>query len=359
MRYLVTGGLGFIGSAFVRGIRAEEPESQIVVLDALSYAGNLENVQGCLEDGRLFFPSREEDWKERFLRFLGLPGVVVVIGDVCDTGLVEELLPQINAVVHFAAESHVDRSLLDPEPFFHSNVRGTFSLLQAMRKVGNVGKFVHVSTDEVYGEASERSFSEEDPLHPRNPYSATKAAAEQFVLAQHHSFGLPVNIIRPTNNFGPFQYPEKLIPLMISRAMHDQPLPVYGDGKQSRDWLFVEDTVQAIRLLVQRGKNGEVYNLAGHNERQNIEVVRRILRRLGKPESLIRHVEDRPGHDRRYALDDSKIRSELGLGSGEAFEERLDQTIDWYVNSQDWWRRIREGQREYQDFMGQWYKDRT
>jgi len=247
---------------------------------------------------------------------------------------------------------------MNPDEFIKTDVYGTYVLLETARNNLNLAKFVHVSTDEVYGVATEKSFCETDPINPRNPYSASKAAADRLVYAYNQTYDLPINIVRPSNNFGPYQYPEKLIPVIITKALKNEKLPVYGDGRQIRDWLYVGDTVRAIDMVIHNGQVGEVYNIAGRNERENIMVIKEILGRLNKPESLISFVQDRPGHDRRYSLDDSKLRSELGFESLESFESNLVKTVDWYLDNQGWWKKILEEDNEYKKFMEEWYKDR-
>lgn len=321
---LVTGGAGFIGSHFIRLLLEGREEIRVVNLDALTYAGDLENLRDC-----------EGDPRYRFVR-----------GDVGDRALLDRLFREFrfDAVVHFAAESHVDRSITDPERFLSTNVLGTQALLDAARahwalrpedlrsKEYREGvRYLQISTDEVYGALGpEGMFTETTPLAPNSPYSASKAAADLLVLAYHRTYGLPVNITRCSNNYGPFQYPEKLIPLMISRALADQPLPVYGDGLQVRDWIHVRDHCGAVKAVLERGRAGEVYNVGGRSERSNLEIVRLILRELGKPESLIAHVPDRPGHDRRYAIDNTKITAELGWRPEHTFESGLRETVLWY-----------------------------
>lgn len=395
---LVTGGTGFIGCNFVKQILKHDNSAKIIVLDALTYAGNLNNLLEFLNNKNIFKPKQQirlstlfvedrsvwptsdfEDEKERIrLKLSNMPVTnidvsnvqksvenilssnrfVFVNGNIVDHNLVSQLMPLCNVVVNFAAETHVDRSILNPNEFIKTDVYGTYVLLEAARKCSTLKKFVHISTDEVYGEATEKSFKETDAINPRNPYSASKAAADRLVYAYNQTYGLPINIVRPSNNFGPYQYPEKLIPVMIIKALKNEPLPVYGDGKQIRDWLFVEDTVRAIELVINKAKSGEVYNIAGRNERENIEVVKRILSKLGKPESLIKHVKDRPGHDRRYSLDDSKIRNELGFKIEGTFEEKLDSTIQWYLDNQKWWQKIINEDKDYEEFMKSWYSSR-
>ena len=326
-RYLITGGAGFIGSNFVRYLLKTHADIRIVNLDLLTYAGRLENLP--------------EDPRHSFVR-----------GDVCDRELVSHLFSEydFDTVIHFAAESHVDRSISDPDIFVRTNVMGTLNLLRCAMDSWFDGawkpgkKFLQVSTDEVYGALGpEGFFSETTPLSPHSPYSASKASADLFVLAFRDTYGMPVNITRCSNNYGPSQYPEKLIPLMIRNAMQHKPLPVYGDGLQVRDWLYVDDHCRAIDLVASKGRAGEIYNVGGHNERTNLQIVTTILRqlhdRLGDDEindGLIRHVEDRPGHDRRYAIDPAKIRRELGWSPETSFETGIQKTIDWYLSNPDW-----------------------
>lgn len=327
---IVTGGAGFIGSNFILLLAEERPDLRVVNLDALTYAGNLENLKAV--EGREHYPfvhgdvAREEDVRRAF----------AAAGD----GPV--------SVVHFAAESHVDRSIQSGLPFVQSNVVGTQILLDVSREHG-VERFVHVSTDEVYGSLGATGFfTEETPLAPNSPYSSSKAGSDLLVRAAIKTHGFPGLITRCSNNYGPFQFPEKLIPLMIANAREDKPLPVYGDGMQIRDWLYVRDHCEAILAVLERGAVGDVYNIGGHNEFPNIEIVKRILAHLGKPESLITYVKDRPGHDRRYAIDARKIDEELGWTPRFTFEEALPMTIDWYLGQDDWLQRVRSGAyREY------------
>ncbi|WKA47180.1 dTDP-glucose 4,6-dehydratase [Geobacillus zalihae] len=332
MKVLITGGAGFIGSNFVCYMVRKYPSYQIINLDALTYAGNLENVKEV-----------ENEPNYRFVK-----------GDITDRELIESLFAEgIDAVVNFAAESHVDRSIADPGIFVKTNIQGTQVLLDAAKKYG-VKKYIQISTDEVYGTLGETGyFTETTPLAPNSPYSASKAGADLLVRAYHETYGLPVNITRCSNNYGPYHFPEKLIPLMIINALNDQPLPVYGDGLNVRDWLHVEDHCSAIDLVLHKGKNGEVYNIGGNNERTNIEVVKAILRYLNKPESLITFVEDRLGHDRRYAIDATKIRKELGWQPKYTFEEGLKKTIDWYLENRSWWENILSG--EYKEYYQRQY----
>jgi dTDP-glucose 4,6-dehydratase len=320
---LVTGGAGFIGSCYVRLRRRRRPAELVVNLDALTYAGNLESLADL-----------QHDAGHRFVR-----------GDIREGGLVADLLRthQIEAVVNFAAESHVDRSIMSAEPFVDTNVVGTLRLLEAARAAG-VRRFLQVSTDEVYGSLGPSgAFSESSPIAPRSPYSASKAAADHLVQAFHHTHGMDVVITRCSNNYGPCQFPEKLIPLMILNAFEGKPLPVYGDGLYVRDWIHVEDHCEAIDRVLEAGRPGEVYNIGAENDRPNLEVVRAILRLTGRDESLIRHVPDRPGHDRRYAMDAAKIRGELGWRPARDFDTGLAETVAWYRANQPWWERVRSG----------------
>lgn len=336
MNILVTGGAGFIGANFVYFELANHPDDRIVCLDALTYAGNLETLEKAM--------------KNRNFRF--------VKGDIADRESVYKLFEEekFDIVVNFAAESHVDRSIEDPELFLRTNIMGTSVLMDASRKFG-VGRYHQVSTDEVYGDLPldrpDLFFTEETPIHTSSPYSASKASADLLVLAYHRTFGLPVTISRCSNNYGPYHFPEKLIPLMIARALADQSLPVYGTGENVRDWLYVEDHCSAIDLIIRNGRVGEVYNIGGHNERTNMEVVQTILRELGKPESLIAHVKDRLGHDRRYAIDPTKIKNELGWEPATKFDDGIKKTIRWYLDNRAWWENILNG--DYQNYYARMY----
>lgn len=332
MKLLVTGGAGFIGSNFVIYMLNKYPEYQIVNVDALTYAGNLENLRS-VEDN---------------------PSYSFVKADIADAHAIDEIFKQgIDIVVNFAAESHVDRSIQEPEIFVKTNVLGTQVLLDAAKKHG-VTKFVQVSTDEVYGTLGETGlFTEETPLAPNSPYSASKAGGDLLVRAYHETFGLPVNITRCSNNYGPFQFPEKLIPLMIANALNDKQLPVYGDGLNIRDWLYVEDHCSAIDLVIHKGVLGEVYNIGGNNERTNIQIVKTILEQLCKGEELIKYVEDRLGHDRRYGIDATKITEELGWQPKHNFDTGIKETIEWYLNNKEWWMRIQSG--AYQEYYENQY----
>ncbi len=339
MKLCITGGAGFIGGNFAHYWVNTYPEDRVVVLDLLTYAGNLQTLQPILDR----------------------PNVRFVRGDIRDRQQVEALFEQehFDAVVNFAAETHVDRSVEDPEVFISTNIIGTQVLMDACRKTG-VSRFHQISTDEVYGDLPldrpDLFFTEQTPIHASSPYSAAKAGADLLVQAYHRTFGLPVTISRCSNNYGPYHFPEKLIPLMITRALADQSLPVYGNGANVRDWLHVSDHCTAIDLILRHGRVGEVYNIGGHNERTNLEVVRTILKALNKPESLIHFVKDRPGHDLRYAIDPTKIETELGWKPQYTFDTGILQTIDWYLTHRDWWERILQG--EYRDYYRQMYKDR-
>ncbi|NMO96718.1 dTDP-glucose 4,6-dehydratase [Paenibacillus lemnae] len=335
MKLLVTGGAGFIGSNFVHYMLKHHPGYEIINMDVLTYAGNLENLKSIEQH----------------------PGYTFVQGDIADHDAVDRVFKQgIDVVVNFAAESHVDRSIMEPEIFVNTNVMGTQVLLNAAKKYG-VAKFVQVSTDEVYGSLGETGlFTESTPLSPNSPYSASKAGGDLLVRAYHETFNLPVNITRCSNNYGPYQFPEKLIPLIISRALSNQSLPLYGDGLNIRDWLYVEDHCSAIDLVIHEGVNGEVYNIGGNNERTNFHIVKRILQELGKPESLIAYVKDRPGHDRRYGIDPSKIKKELGWKPKYNFETGIKETVQWYLNHEQWWLRIQS--RQYREYMNEMYGDR-
>lgn len=332
IKCLVTGGCGFIGSNFIRHVLRTSPDISVVNLDALTYAGNLQTLSDVARNPRYEFTR----------------------GDIADAALVNSLFEEhgFQAVVNFAAESHVDRSIEDPQTFLKTNILGTQVLLDAARK-HEVGRFVQVSTDEVYGQLGAiGSFKETTPLAPRSPYSASKAGADLLALAYHSTFGFPVVVTRCSNNYGPYQFPEKLIPLVIVNAYNYDPVPVYGDGLYIRDWVHVEDHCRALELALAYGEPGNVYNVGGGTEMTNLDLVRRILKIMDRPDSLIRHVEDRKGHDRRYAVDYSKIQRELNWQPEISFEEGLRQTVEWYQSNTEWWRSIVSGQyREYYDSM--------
>jgi dTDP-glucose 4,6-dehydratase len=338
MKILVTGGCGFIGSNFIRYFLKTYPDCSLINVDKLTYAGNLENLSDISQSPHYHF----------------------IKGDITDGPRMEELVSKgLDAIINFAAESHVDRSIEDPSTFMKTNVFGTFVLLEAIRKVfpGQRIRFLHISTDEVYGSLSEKgAFTEETPLAPNSPYSASKTAADLLVRAYHRTYGIPVCITRCSNNYGPYQFPEKLIPLMISNALENKELPIYGDGMHVRDWIYVEDHCRALDAVLHHGKEGEVYNIGGRSEKPNLVVVQTILDRMEKPYSLIRLVTDRLGHDRRYAIDFSKIKRELGWKPSVSFEEGISRTVEWYLTHQEWWRKIKTG--EYLDYYDRMYKGR-
>jgi dTDP-glucose 4,6-dehydratase len=336
MKILVTGGAGFIGSAFVRLLLTGDRDCKVTNLDKLTYAGNLENLAPIASDARY-----------RFMQ-----------GDICDAKLVESLVAetQPDVIVHFAAESHVDRSIHSPAPVFETNLRGTFTLLEAAR-LHKVPRFMHVSTDEVYGSIDAPHDADENyPLRTSSPYSASKAGSDLLALSYFTTYKMPVLVTRASNNYGPYQFPEKLIPLMISNAFEDKPLPIYGDGMQIRDWLYVDDHCRAILSVVERGREGQVYNVGGSRALPNVDVVRMILAATGKPESLMTTVTDRPGHDRRYALSSEKLMKETGWSAQVPFEEGLRDTIEWYRANPGWIARVKSG--EYQNYYAQNYANR-
>lgn len=339
MKIIVTGGAGFIGGNFVHYMLKEHPEYQIICLDKLTYAGNMETLEPVMDN----------------------PNFTFVKADIADRdavyALFEKEKPDI--VVNFAAESHVDRSITDPGIFLQTNVLGTGVLLDACRIYG-IKRYHQVSTDEVYGDLPldrpDLFFTEETPLHTSSPYSASKASADLLVMAYNRTFGLPTTISRCSNNYGPYHFPEKLIPLMIANALNDKPLPVYGKGENVRDWLYVEDHCRAIDMIIHNGRVGEVYNIGGHNERTNLQVVKTVLKELGKSEDLITYVTDRPGHDRRYAIDPAKINAELGWEPLTLFDEGIKKTVKWYLENRKWWENIISG--DYQQYYEKMYKNR-
>ena len=334
MRFLVTGGAGFIGSNFVRYVLENRRDISIVNYDKLTYAGNLGNLELVARNLNYQF----------------------VKGDICDAAEVEAAMCDCDAVIHFAAESHVDRSIYEPAPVVQTNVNGTFTLLEVARKL-SVSRFVHVSTDEVYGDIPAGAFADENfPLQPSSPYSASKAASDLLVRSYVRTYKFPAVITRSSNNYGPYQFPEKFVPLMITNALSDKALPVYGDGKQQRDWLHVEDNCRGILAVLERGKIGEVYNIGGLDLVENLSMVRRILQLVGKTESLLSYVQDRPGHDRRYALDCRKIQAELDWRPMISLENGLRRTIDWYKNDGQWLASVRGG--EYLSYYEKYYENR-
>jgi dTDP-glucose 4,6-dehydratase len=335
-KLLVTGGAGFIGSNFVRMVLSEHPDCFIVNLDKLTYAGNLENLAGL-----------ENHPNHKFIR-----------GDICDGALIEDIIGEykIDVIINFAAESHVDRSITGPKVFIQTNVTGTLTLLEAARDK-KLERFIQISTDEVYGSLGpEGKFTEQTPLRPNSPYSASKAAADHLVEAFGHTWGVKYNISRCSNNYGPYQFPEKMIPLMINNALNNKELPIYGDGLYVRDWLYVYDHCTAIWKVLAEAPPGEVYNIGGCNERTNLEVIELILKRLKKPKSLIKHVKDRPGHDRRYAIEAEKIMTELRWQPSVSFEEGISRTIDWYLQNQKWLANVVSG--DYQKYYEAMYSGR-
>jgi len=394
---LITGGAGFIGSAFVR--EWCKSGRKAIVIDALTYAGNLNNIKDFIGDIVLpkdgddlrnvhfnymdkrkifhpdeiflntFFELKLGNFSYRFVddiekavkSFLSSnERMLTIIDSITDRANIERIMNYVDGVINFAAETHVDRSILSPFAFLNTDVMGTYILLESFRHTPHNNKrFIHISTDEIYGEApGDISYKETDPLNPQNPYSAAKAAADRLTYAFYHTYNLPTIIVRPSNNYGYFQYPEKLIPLMTIRALNNENLPVYGDGKQKRDWLFVEDTVDAIMKVYEKGAIGEVYNISALCEKENIEVVKNILKILDKPASLIKFVQDRPGHDRRYSILPEKIKEELGWKPKIGFEEGIKKTVNWYKENRQWWNEIIEYDKEYQEFINKWYKKR-
>jgi dTDP-glucose 4,6-dehydratase len=400
MNYLVTGGAGFIGSNYVRHLIQSKHDANIIVLNVLTYAGNPENLSGYLRDTNILMPNHHQDlttvsydllnnlrsapsfgdrlarWSKKLASrspFLtnvdsladdvssrldtprGSCTLIFVVGSVTDGAIVERLMRFADSVVNFAAETHGDRSINDPGDFLRSDVIGMHVLLEAARKCPRLQKFVQISTDEVYGSATDGAFSEDGALNPTSPYSASKASADLLAFAYLRTYRVPVIVLGPTINFGSYQYPEKLIPLMIVRALADKTLPLYGDGMQRRTWLHVGDTALAIDLPLSAGEIGEIYNLSGQCELRNMDLVMRIIEKLGKTGELIRHVADRPAHDRRYAVDDRKIR-DLGICHAGSFDQHLEMTIDWYTNNREWWLRILNDDADYRGFMDAWYE---
>jgi len=334
MKILVTGGAGFIGSNFIRLILQCRPDHAIVNFDKLTYAGNLANLHSVAHH----------------------PHYQFVKGDICDAPAVEAAMRGCDAVVHFAAESHVDRSIYEPAPVIQTNVNGTFTLLEVARRL-SVSRFLHISTDEVYGDIPQGTHAAEDfPLQPSSPYSASKAASDLLVRSYVRTYKFPALLTRSSNNYGPYQFPEKFLPLMITNALQGEPLPIYGDGKQQRDWLHVEDNCRGILAVLERGRIGEVYNLGGSHVEENLSLARRLLRLVDKPETLLRYVADRPGHDRRYALDSTKIQAELAWKPEISLEQGLRQTIEWYKTNNNWVSEVRAG--EYLSYYEKYYDDR-
>jgi dTDP-glucose 4,6-dehydratase len=332
VRLLVAGGAGFIGSNFIRYVLRTHHDDTIVNFDKLTYAGNLQNLADVAGDPRYSF----------------------LHGDICDAKAVRDALPGVDAVINFAAQSHVDRSLAEPDEFVRTDVFGVFTLLEAVREL-RIPRFLHISTDEVYGSVAQGSAREADAVRPSNPYSASKAGGDLLALAYRHTHQVPVLITRSSNNFGPYQYPEKVIPLFITNALEDEPLPLYGDGRNVRDWLYVLDNCEAIDLVLRRGADGEVYNIGGGHEVENVVLTGQILTLLGKPQSLIKPVKDRPGHDRRYSVDSAKIQA-LGWRPRHRFDEALAETVRWYREHEAWWRPLKSG--EFRTYYQQHYGNR-
>ncbi len=323
MKILITGGAGFIGSNFIRHMLNKHPSYEIVNIDKLTYSGNLKNLRDV-----------EQNPNYRFIK-----------GDICDSQMVNSTAKDCDVIINFAAESHVDRSILEPESFIRTDIYGTYTLLETVKKY-KMERMIQISTDEVYGSIKKGSFKETDPLNPSSPYAASKASADLLCLSYFTTYKLPIIITRSSNNFGPYQYPEKLIPLFVTNALEDKPLPLYGDGLNVRDWLYVLDNCQAIDLILHKGEIGEIYNVGADNERTNVEITKAILGILGKSEDLIKKVKDRPGHDQRYSLDSSKIRK-LGWKPEYNFEKALRETVNWYRNNESWWKKLKERAEEF------------
>ena len=368
MKLLITGGAGFIGSNFVKHILKKYPHYKVLVLDKLTYAGNLDNLKEFLHPENLFL---EKDYKTDyphqiiedldslsliFRSQLEVNPLLFIQGDVCDNKLVEKIVSEIDVVLNFAAQTHVDRSIIEAGSFVSTDVYGVYVLLEAARK-HSIKRFIQIGTDEAYGSIGEGSFKETDALMPNSPYAASKAAADLLVRSYYITYGIPAIITRSSNNFGPFQHPEKLIPLFITNAIEDRHLPLYGDGMNVRDWLYVLDNCRAIDLVLHKGKPGEVYNIGADNERTNIEVTRLILKLLDKPASLIKLVKDRPAHDRRYALDSDKIKS-LGWQASYDFHQAIKETVRWYQSNKKWWQKTKVKDKEFQEYYRKQYQER-
>ncbi|MBU1955833.1 MAG: dTDP-glucose 4,6-dehydratase [Candidatus Margulisbacteria bacterium] len=336
-KVLVTGGAGFIGSNFVRHLLSLDGGYEVINLDKLTYAGNLENLKDVEKT----------------------PGYKFVKGDICDQKLINDLVEseKPDAIINFAAESHVDRSILSAGEFIQTDVFGTYVLLEAVKRFG-AKRFIQIGTDEVYGSIEKGSFTEESPLSPNSPYASSKAGGDLIVRAYHKTFDLPVIITRSSNNYGPYQYPEKFIPLFITNAIEDKPLPLYGDGKNVRDWLYVEDNCKAIEVVLRKGVEGEIYNIGGEEEREKLVVAQSIVKQLGKPKDSIKLVKDRAGHDRRYSLACEKVKK-LGWKQSVSFEEGLAKTVAWYQKNQNWWDKIKQKKSDYQKFMNEYYLERA
>jgi len=368
LNLLVTGGAGFIGSNFVKYILDKYPHYRVIVLDKLTYAGNLDNLKEFLGPENLFL---EENYKTEYphraitnLKLLSsaldsrvtADSFFFIQGDICDTRLVEKIIPEVDVILNFAAQSHVDRSIMEAGSFVTTDVYGAYVLLESARKQP-IKRFIQIGTDESYGSIEEGSFKETDPLRPNSPYAASKAAADLLVRSYYITYEVPAIITRSSNNFGPYQHPEKLIPLFITNAIEDRYLPLYGDGMNIRDWLYVLDNCRAIDLVLHKGKVGEIYNIGADNERANIEITKMILKLLNKPEALIKLVKDRPAHDRRYALNSSKIKS-LGWKISYNFTEALKEAVKWYQTNRKWWQKIKEKDKEFQEYYHKQYQER-
>lgn len=368
MNLLITGGAGFIGSNFVKYILAKYPHYKVIVLDKLTYAGNLDNLKEFLHPDNLFlekgyqteYPHQivedSPSLSSIFRSQLEVNPLFFIQGDVCDNRLVEKIVSEIDIVLNFAAQSHVDRSIMEAGSFVYTDVYGVYVLLEAARK-NPIKRFIQIGTDESYGSIEEGSFKEADPLRPNSPYAASKAAADLLVRSYYITYQVPAIITRSSNNFGPYQYPEKLIPLFVTNAIEDRHLPLYGDGMNVRDWLYILDNCRAIDLVLHKGKIGEVYNIGADNERANMEVTKIILKLLNKPASLIKLVRDRPAHDRRYALDSSKIKS-LGWKVSYDFTNAMKETIRWYQSNKKWWQKIKGKDKGFQEYYRKQYQER-
>ncbi|OGS25064.1 MAG: dTDP-glucose 4,6-dehydratase [Elusimicrobia bacterium RIFOXYB2_FULL_48_7] len=335
MNILVTGGAGFIGSNFIRHILSKYPAYKIINLDKLTYAGNLDNLKDV-----------EKNRNYKFIK-----------ADICDAKIIDKLLhsEKIDAVINFAAETHVDRSIHEPDSFLKTDVFGTFNLLEASKRHG-IQRYIQISTDEVYGSIDNGSFREDSTISPNSPYSASKSSGDMMVRAYSKTYGFPGIITRSSNNFGPYQYPEKIIPLFVTNAIENKPLPLYGDGKNVRDWLYVTDNCEALDAVLHKGRTGEIYNIGGGKEMQNVDITKMVLKLTGKPESLIKPVTDRAGHDRRYSIDCSKIKNELGWKPRHDFESALKETVEWYMKNTQWWEKTKKKQKDFRDFYKKNYK---
>ncbi len=377
-KYLITGGAGFIGTNFVKSILNKD--NKVIILDSIEYSGNPENFKDIIKYvyykdksnkfkiGEEFSVIRKKIFEKKIKEkecnikrklksfYNNNENLLFIKGNLLDSELINDLTDDIDYIVHFAAETHVDRSIIFPERFIFSDIVGTFVLYNTIKEK-KFKKIIHISTDEIYGPALDKSFDEESILMPTNPYSASKAAADRIAFSYFKMFNLPIVIARPSNNYGPYQFPEKFIPLITIKCLNNEEMPLYGDGRQIRDWLFVEDTCYGIKLLLEKGIPGEVYNISGRTEKENIEIARKVCKILGKPESLIKYVKDRPCHDRRYSMEDRKIR-ELGFENKTRFEEGLEKTVLWYKENKEWWEDIIKRNKEFKIFYNKWYLKR-